>query len=80
MGHRIGSAATGADSGRYAQSLLHTMGAQKGQADPPLSEEKDEMLDLVNKVQMWRIATKRINRNLLAKGKARVFQLATAEQ
>ena len=34
------------------------------------------MLDLVNKVQMFRIAIKKINHNLEVKGKIPVFKLA----
>ena len=42
-----------------------------------MMEEKDDMLDLVNKVQMFRIATKKINHNLEVKGKAPVFKLSS---
>ena len=55
------------------------MGASKGHPDPQLQDEKDDMLDLVNKVQMFRIATKKINHNLEVKGKTPVFKLAAAD-
>ena len=44
-----------------------------------LAEEKDDILDLVNKVQMFRIVTKKINQNLVKKNKNPVFKLASAE-
>ena len=47
---------------------------------PFLQEEKDDLLDLVNKVQMFRIATKKINNKLIMKGKTPVFQLADDKQ
>lgn len=77
--HRLGSAATGAESGPHRQNLLQSMGASKGHPDPQLQDEKDDMLDLVNKVQMFRIATKKINHNLEVKGKTPVFKLAAAD-
>jgi len=39
-------------------------------------KQKDEMLDLVNKVEMFRIATEKINAQLAAHRKPPVFKLA----
>ena len=36
-------------------------------------EDKDEMLDLVNRVQMFRIAIKKINNKLSVSGRTPVF-------
>ena len=55
----------------YQGSNRNIGGGELGQ-----NEEKDEMLDLVNKVQMFRIAIKKINHNLEVKGKIPVFDLA----
>ena len=55
----------------YQGSTRGLGGGELGQ-----NEEKDEMLDLVNKVQMFRIAIKKINHNLEVKGKIPVFKLA----
>ena len=43
-------------------------------------DEKEGMLELVNKVQMFRIAIKKINNKLVHKGKTPVFQLAKENQ
>ena len=42
--------------------------------------EQDELLDLVNKVQMFKIATQKVNHRLDVKGKKQVFDLATEQQ
>ena len=50
--------------------------SQPGALGMNLPDEKDEMLDLVNKVQMFQIAVKKINHNLSFKGKQPVYELA----
>jgi len=42
----------------------------------PGDDDKDEMLDLVNRVQMFRIAIKKINNKLTISGRTPVFKLA----
>ena len=54
------------------RSIMSNMGKEK----IFLQEEKDDLLDLVNKVQMFRIAIKKINNKLVVKGKTPVFKLA----
>lgn len=41
-----------------------------------MEENKDHMLDLVNKVEMFRIVTQKVNTQLMAKKKPPVFNLS----